>query len=537
MSGSAVTVVSCTVGATYRVGAAKADITPTVWPVAVAAYAIGRLGVGAAHPFYARVIAVQSCTNGQTTVLVGLDSQGYFTAYKEDPPGAVTDPTLGYGTTAIRATVARDTGLAADHVVIAATHTHNSPDSVGIWGGGSVAANQAPYLGRVKTQTVAAVEQALAGLRPARLVAGTADIARLQDSYAQVRADPTDYPVDTTLRVLRAYDSASCTVIATLVNPGVHADVAGPIGPDNAHDLIDPDWPGRLASDLEVEQTGSTTVVLAGAVGRTGPSFPVGTDPLGADLDRVAAYGDLMADRVHAAVTNGTPVSPGPVAVLDTHLHEEIAEPALIPLFAAEQGVPGVIGGTMRSVLPPYTVGTVLDSEVQTIRIGDLAVDTAPGEAYPEVATVPGTRIHTQIPPFTVALAEDQIGYTPPAFEYPVVALADGGDEGFFTLNAHHGDDIINTHLTDAAALGLPVTGGSYDGVTAGPVNPPGQNNPAPDPQNAPYPATPVPGGCAGLTAAAPPALPETPLPVLLLLPTGAVLFLLFRRRARMTLD
>jgi len=149
------------------------------------------------------------------------------------------------------------------------------------------------------------------------------------------------------------------------------------------------------------------------------------------------------------------------------------------------------------------------------------------------VATVPAARVHTQIPPFTVGLAEDQLGYTPPAFEYPVVALADGGDEGFFTLNAHHGDDIINTHLSNAAALGLPVTGGSYDGVTAGPVNPPGQNTPAPDPQNAPYPATPAPGACAGVTAAAPSALPEAPLPVLLLLPTCAAVFLLTRRRAR----
>jgi len=520
----------CPAGVDFRVGAAKADITPTSWPVAEAAYAIGRLGVGAAHPFWARAVAVQSCVDGHTAVFVALDSQGYFTSYKEDPVSL--DPTTGYGTTAIRATVARDTGVPAANITVAATHTHNSPDSVGIWDGGSVAANQEPYLGRVKTQTVTAIETALNMLRPARLSVGTADIGRLEDTYAQVRGDPQDYPTDSTLRVLHAQDAGSCQAIATLVNAGVHADVGGPIGPDEAHDLIDPDWPGRVATNLETEQPGSTTVVLAGAVGRTGPSFPVGTDPGGADLTRIAAYGDLMTDRVHAALDTAAPVAAGPVAAIDTHLQEEIAEPALIPLFADETGVPGAIGGLMRSVLPPYTKATVLDAEVQTIRVASLVFDTVPGEPYPELATVPAARVHTQVPPFTLGLADDQLGYTPPAFEYPVVALEDGGDEGFFTLNAHEGDDIINTHLTNAATLGLPVDPGTYDGATAGPVQPPGQDNPAPDPQHPPYPASAVPAACGGGGGPAA-TMPEAPLPALLLVAGAGLGTAVLARRRR----
>ncbi len=467
----------------WRVGAAKADVTPTVWPVAEAAYGIGRMAIGAAHPFYARTVAIQSCANGQVLVLTALDSQGYFAAYKEDPGPGVR----GFGTAAIRAIVQQDTGVPAANVLIAATHTHNSPDSVGVWGGGSTGANKAPYLSRVKVQTVASIEAAIAALRPARLRAGTADVSALLGTYPQVSRDPSHYPTDHVLRVLQATDARTCAPIATLVNAGIHADVAGPI--DGGHgQLIDPDWPGRVATDLERRLPGDQAVVMAGAVGRTGPSFPSGTDPNSQDqLTELAAYGDVMARRVGTALAAARPVASGPVQAIDAHLQEEIAEPALVPLFLSEGGVPGQLGGVMRSVLPPQATGTLLDAKVQTFRVGPLLLAGAPGEAYPEVATELAKRVAAGAPPFVFGLANDQLGYTPPAFEYPVVALIDGGDEGFFTINSHFGDDIINQHLSAAGTLGFPALA-PYDGATAGPTVPPDQQNPPPQGPNPPEP-------------------------------------------------
>ncbi|GAC1520846.1 MAG: hypothetical protein NVS2B6_04820 [Thermoleophilaceae bacterium] len=475
----------------YRVGAARTDITPTQWPVAEAAYSVGRIAVGAAHPFYARSIAIQSCPTGRTVVFTALDSQGYFAAYKEDPgPGAD-----GYGTVGIRMTVERDTGLPVGQMVIAATHTHNSPDSVGVWGGGTSANNKGPYLARVKAQTVASIEAALAALRPATLRAGSADVSAALGTYPEVSHDPVDYPTDHVMRVLQATDPHTCKPIATLVNAGIHADIAGPIdGP--AGQLIDPDWPGRVAGNLEGSLAGETAVVMAGAVGRTGPSFPSGTDPGSKDqLVEIAAYGDVLARRAGTAIADASPVANAQLDVSDFHLREEIAQPALVPLFLSETGVPGV-GGVMRSILPPYTVGTVLDAEVQTFRLGTLLFAGAPGEAYPEVATELARRVHGTSAPFVFGLANDQLGYTPPAFEYPVVALVDGGDEGFFTINAHFGDDIINQHLSAAGSFGL-TADAPYNGATAGPVIPPDQGHPPPQPPNPPEPAeTPLSLGC-----------------------------------------
>ncbi len=469
----------------WRVGSAKADITPTLWPVGEGAYSIGRMAVGAAHPFYARAIALQSCANGQTIVLTALDSQGYFAGYKEDPGPGVD----GFGTAAIRQTVARDTGVPVANLLIAATHTHNSPDSVGVWGGGTVANNKAPYLGRVKAQTVLAMEAALAALRPANLRVGTADVSSALGTYSQVARDPADYPTDHVMRVLQATDARSCAPIATLVNAGIHADIAGPIEEGHGQ-LIDPDWPGRVASDLERQLPGDGAVVMAGAVGRTGPSFPSGTDPNSHDqLVEIGAYGDVLARRAVTAITDSQAVVPGPAQAVETHMVEELGEPALVALFADEMGIPQpgssspALGGVMRSILPPFSTGPTVSADLQTLRLGSLLLAGAPGEAYPEVASELAKRVRAQSPPFVFGLAEDQLGYTPPAFEYPVVALVDGGDEGFFTINSHFGDDIINQHLSAAQGLGFSSQTG-YNGATAGPVSPPDQNATYPQPPN-----------------------------------------------------
>lgn len=475
----------CPRGIAYEVGAAKQDITPTQWPVGEAAYNIGRLATHAAHPFYARVVAVRSCVDGTTVVLGGLDSQGYFTAYKEDPPGSVLDPSLGYGTTGIRLTASRLTGVPADNILLSATHTHNSPDSVGVWGGGSVANNKAPYLSRVKDQTVKAIAQAVHDLQPALLTAGTADISSMLSTYGQVSNDPAHFPTDHTLRVLQAVTARGCHPIATLINAGIHATVAGALHGTDGYDVIDPDWPGRVATDTEAALPGDTAVVMPGAVGRTGPAFPTGTDPHTTNgLTAIAAYGDVLFRRVGTALATAKPIADGPVRVLDTRLDEEIAEPALIPLFYDEQGVPGptgpTLGGLMRSILPPYTIGDLVTAETQSIRIGSLMLAGVPGEPYPENATELAARVRTgAVPPFLFGLANDQLGYTPPTFEFPVVALVDGGDEGFFTINTHFGDDLINQHLQAARALGFPTTGTEPYTGTGGPVVPADQLSPA----------------------------------------------------------
>ena len=468
----------CRPGVGYLVGAAKADITPTLWPVAEAAYSVGRMGYSAAHRFYARSVAIRSCADGATVVMTGMDSQGYFAAYKEDPLLGE-----GFGADGIRTAASRATGIPASHLVVTATHTHNSPDSVGVWAGGSVAANKAPYLSLVKAGAVQSISQAVRALRPARLTVGTADIGFLQNTVAEAANDPKDYPVDTTMRVLQAVGFDDCKPITTIVNASIHATAAGEIKDAQHRDVIDPDWPGRVASNLERQLPGEVPVVLVGAVGRTQTRFPKGQEPRSADpLVHVAAFGDIVTRRVGTALATATPVPNGPVAATQKYLSEEIQDPALVGLFYDEAGVPGkpggapTLGGLMRSVLPPYTTGNVVRAEAQVLRVGNLAFAGVPGEPYPQNAVELAARINAKAT-FLLGMANDQVGYSPPAYEYPFVAMVDGGDEGIFTINPHLGADLVNSHLASARSLGFTTTG-SEPYLGTGTVLPPEQLNP-----------------------------------------------------------
>lgn len=454
----------------YRVGAAATNITPVVWPVAEAAYSVGRIAVGAAHPFYARTVAFEDCPTGHVAVLAALDSQGYFAAYREDPGAGAA----GYGTRAIRLTVSQQTGIPADTMIITSTHTHNSPDSIGIWGGSVTANNKGPYLSLVKRQTVASVEDALRSMHRARLFLGSANVSSMLRNIAQVNNDPVQYPTDHMMNVVQAVSLAGCHPIATLVRIGIHNNVAGPITGPNGQ-LIDPDFFGGVARILSQQMPGDIPVVVPGAIGGIGWRFPAGTNPSSSNqLTEVAAYSAVMARRVDTAITRATPVALGPIGAVLTRIPEEVANP-LAPLFYDQTGLP-VLHGLMRSIRPHYIVGDVAVATVQTIRVGPLLFASSPSEAFPSLETVIASHV-PGVDVLAISLAGDQLGYTPPAYEYPVVDEVYGGaafgqDNGTFTLNGHFGDDVIRTNLRAAADLGFRADQ-SYTGLTGGPVDPP----------------------------------------------------------------
>lgn len=476
--------------ARFLVGTAAVDITPRT-PVTMAAYDTYRVSTGSqpGHPLMARSIAISSQDGSlaHTVVLTSLDSQGYFLAYKEDPLG---DP--GYfGTAGIRAQVQRDTGLDVEHVIVATTHTHNSPDSIGVWGGGEDPRNEA-YLQMVRDGAIRSIEQALRGRHPATLHFGYADARQYLNTLGQVSGDPKDYPVDRFIRVLQARGEDGA-VLATLVGFGAHATVTGSMT------TLSPDWPGEVAQDLDARWGAGTTIVVAGAVGRTQPSVP----PTAAGLDwqhRLALYASLLEGRIDAALQRGRPLFDDTVSAVGGPWTQPVTNPAMVALLASKSVVPGVLGGTMRSALPPYFSGAAVTTDLNALRIGDLFFGGSPGEAYPEIQTELQSRITP--PPvcgdsfhvFGLSLTNDQIGYTPTLDEY-YIALKYTGDEGIFTANPNIGDDNINLQLANARALGFP-TGTDYNGATAGPLlPPPDQSNPAPpyNDQAGPVPSCPTP--------------------------------------------
>ena len=230
----------------------EADITPS----SLAGIYLGGYGIGPVHPaqgvlrhIYVRVIAIRDRA-GHQIVIGAIDAQGYSVAYQQGP----------YGISDIQAEVQRTLGIPAQDIILQATHSHNGPDDIGVWGGVPDG-----YLAFVTAQAEAAIHRAVAAERPAALRWATADMTGFSrtfgsDTDATHTGDNRDYPPDNQLRALQAV-TPSGRVIATLVNYSTHPTIYGPLN------RVSPDWPGATATFLEHDELGIAPRVRYGYPG------------------------------------------------------------------------------------------------------------------------------------------------------------------------------------------------------------------------------------------------------------------------------
>src|SRR3954452_8029624 len=172
---AAVLALAAPASASIRVGASVRDITPTgavnlggfglgdgsVVPDAI----VGRGGFGAAKDERIAARAIVFDDGKKAIALADIETQGMFAAYEDGP----------YGLHDIAADVAkRLRGLPADHILIAADHTHSGPDTIGAWGG---VPKDIPQ--QIHDQAVKAILAAYRSRQPPRIVAGHSDASDL----------------------------------------------------------------------------------------------------------------------------------------------------------------------------------------------------------------------------------------------------------------------------------------------------------------------------------------------------------------------
>ena len=305
--------------ATFRVGVASRDISPTPAMIATNRFFMGGYGFGSGrvgtqtqyvqlptgdrhaigvmgkdaaghdiisnNPFAPWVRAIAIGDNaGHTIVLADLDNQGTFPAYK---PNVSTGKTRPYGFDDIRAAAAKAApGLDARSIVISSDHSHAGQDMTGVWG-----FVPDEYLALVKQQATAAIVDAYTHMQPAILeesaidtpqpcgpdsasptrifnnqFCGGSPVGQLGDQWEHAN----DY-TDAQVRVLRAFhlgaNTATATPFAVLVNAAIHATVGGS---DNRY--VSSDWVSTLSNYMEREYPGATAVTIVGDVGRTQPN-------------------------------------------------------------------------------------------------------------------------------------------------------------------------------------------------------------------------------------------------------------------------
>jgi hypothetical protein len=396
------------------VGVAKLEITPKDLT--------GLIGVsnrpfkGVHDPIFARALVLDDGVNTSAIVAADLVELG--------------------DTTALRARIAKELAIPADHIMIAASHDHSAPRSGPITAGTSSVDGRPyatpAYTKQVDDSFVEVLRQAKAALQPARVGFGTgqADVNVQRMAYTtrgwQSSTDVDGF-ADKTVWVLK-FDTPAGEPIAYLMNYAVHSTVM----------FGTPDITGDLAGMAErfVEGQSFDKVVALFTMGAAADAFP--------------KFGSRLVDKADpyaAAVLQGNTLGAEVLAVASRITHMTSA----VTIAASQRAVPcdmfvpppptprvnanggpggqpggGQQGGGMQAQQPrpaelppavPVKPGDKLDIQMGLIRINQVAITSVSGEVGSDIF------LHLKKEsPFAdtmmITLANDRVGYIPSEAEW-----------------------------------------------------------------------------------------------------------------------
>ncbi|MEM2792193.1 MAG: neutral/alkaline non-lysosomal ceramidase N-terminal domain-containing protein [Candidatus Bathyarchaeia archaeon] len=408
----------------FLAGFSKEDITPSLdKKVFLAGFGRNRIAEGIHDRLWARCL---SLSDGKTTVvLVSLDLIGLF----YEP--YVLKLRREFENTAL---------------IIASTHNHNGPDTLGLWGPDIFTSGLNPdYMNLLINKICLCISRALGSMKPVRLSVS----ADAREELMNMQGDGRPPIVkDPTLNILRAVDSTGEGVF-TLIQWSNHPETLG-----GANRLITADFPGIICDKIEGE-VGGGAVYVNGAIG--GLLSPLDIEKPLIDPEthvkvehktfrEMEVLGLRVADIALEAFEKGEEVKDAPIQVK----FKKIFIPLRNRFFR-------ILAGTGVLKRPVYTRGEVDDrteylntsefgkvkivlgedvlSEVGTLNIGPVQVALIPGEIYPELVNGGITRLPGADFPeapfepiirhnmrgkykFIVGLADDEIGYIIPMCEW-----------------------------------------------------------------------------------------------------------------------
>jgi hypothetical protein len=348
-------------------------------PTWMAGFSPGRAATGVSDDQWVRAVAVRQ--NQTTIVLAAIDCVGYFHDEVE----------------AIREEVS---GLDVDYLAVAATHTHQARDTLGIWGRTQGTSGIAPeYMTFLRERAAMAVEQAVASLAPASIQYAAFRLRDKPGGMTRYLGDLRDPKIiDDEVRLLRFQAVDGGETIGTLVNWGSHPEYGGS---DNT--LLSSDYPHWLRDGIEngvegpdgpVPGLGGIAVYFPGALGgQIGPNHIAPTTWDGAPLP---GEGLMTAAEIGHQVAYFALEALGPEGGSVTEATARVAYRRRTFRLAIENALYhfAFLGGIFDDrPLYDYRRGRVIDddnlprveTEVAVIDIGRARLLTVPGELHPEL--------------------------------------------------------------------------------------------------------------------------------------------------------
>ncbi len=423
-------------GGDLQAGAAQSAITPALsarHPVYLAGFGHNRIATGIHDNLYARCLALDIAR--QKLVLCSVDLIGLF-----------YDDVL-----TIRREFARSTPSPA-LLIVAATHTHAGPDTLGLYGPKPLESGTDPgYLAWVDQRVAATAVVAVRHLQPATL-----ELAR--DDYPLLGllqgVDRPPIVKDPFLFVMRLVALSNRQTIATVVNWSDHPEVLS-----RKNTEITSDYPHWVRDYLE-SRLGGTAIFFSGSIGKVSPLGQVSlVDP---DTGKIAEDGtwrkaELLGTEIgrlaQRALASARPVNIGSLSIQSRTVFVPLDNPIFRAAIAA--GVfakrrPLYTNGkidpaTEMRDLPglgrvKYAMGRDIQTEVDYIQLRSAGatvagIVTVPGEIYPELVNggiaryagadfpsapfEPVLREHLKSNyQFILGLGNDEIGYLIPKAEW-----------------------------------------------------------------------------------------------------------------------
>lgn len=330
--------------------------------------------VGDGDGLWARAIVLR---HGNTTVaIVAMDLVGWFN-------GDVM---------AVREML-KQQDIDIDHLIVHSTHTHEGPDSMGLWGEEMFMPGYDPKLREQLRNTVVSVlAAAVKDIRPvASLKVGEVDISTYHDNgVANVISDHRDpWVVEEFISAARLIDGDDQT-IATLINFSCHPET---LADDNL--LMTSDFVHALRRTVEqgsqwktapgVPGLGGPAIYINGAVGGMMTTLGVNvTNPDGdsfqsASWEKADSIGQLLGEMALDAVANGDDVTDARLRIFNKRFRAPVDNEGFRVFFE--------LGILEREVfVNPRTKVQEIETEMSLVELGPIQLLSIPGELLPEIA-------------------------------------------------------------------------------------------------------------------------------------------------------
>jgi hypothetical protein len=323
----------------FRAGIAVRNVTPDpLLPVSG--------GVGPSHPVTRKA--------GELTVrALVLEQQGTRVAI-------VSADFLGFPAVLGNRVRAGVTNIPAANILIGATHTHSAPDCYGFPNGKGGTDSDPRYLESVCIRMAEAINEAAAGLQPAKIKVATAEAkGRIAyNYYAEQLYDPRCH-------VVQVLD-ASGKPFVTLVNYAIHPEVLG-----SSAGICSPDLIGPLY-DRIAEKGGGTGIFMNSAQGGmvTADNRLKGGGEA-RTWDECVRIGTLLADEALRIVQDAPEQSEPKLYCAARSISFPVDSPLMRDLLRV---LPGA-----------NAVGGKLTTQMNLVNLGDVQIVTIPGEALPNI--------------------------------------------------------------------------------------------------------------------------------------------------------